>query len=137
MEKVVHYIAEDGSDFFDEQKCLNYEFSLKTGEFTQFKIGYNSIGSSCFPEDTWNVSIPVETMEQAWEAIQELFESAKNNRVYDEWESDMESLNDLYLTTLNDKPIKWENIKKEWKDMLFERFDVWIRAMKLGLIKES
>lgn len=41
MEKIVKYVAFDGTEFDDEDECLDYEFETKAKEYTEYFALYN------------------------------------------------------------------------------------------------
>jgi len=128
MKIIKIYKADDGYTFKKEKECLVYDNMLKNNKFSIFKIGYHSKGSSCFPEDEWEYFIVVKDIESAFEAMKEIFDKAKNDNNYKDYESDIKDVNDFLLKTLRGKTITWSNIIDG--DLIIKKFEKYINGMK-------
>lgn len=128
MKQKTVYITNSGINFKNKAKCLTYEKMVKNNKFGFFKIGYQSGEEYEEHEAEWEIFITVYNKEEALQIMEKLFKKAKNGGVlYELHESDIKSIKDFLLKTLEGDRITWDEII--YKDELEKMYNKFIKSL--------
>lgn len=121
MEKVMYFIAEDGTQFEDEWKCERYEEGLRIKKVFEPFSCYNESGclldtnsEHFYPDDVWYILVKEENYEDG--SYMEL-----DDFIFD---GELPSLNDVFKDTdttliyFNHDSDTWENWHKEFSRLI-------------------